>query len=218
MSDRVPSAVVERPRIDRPTDVMTIVSVLMFDEPVDWNRAQRIIRRRLVDRHPRLRQRIVEHRVPLRAPKWEWDPEFTLEQHVRHVELSAPGGSVQLQELVSDLMTMPLDRDRPLWQIYMVDGFGEGAALIGRMHNWWSGSPRRSTTVSSPRPAHGPRRSRSPERVRSRTRVQPACRYCARGPTSPRLPCTPAGWPEQSPATAPRPSGSCWRPRTGPAC
>jgi WS/DGAT/MGAT family acyltransferase len=114
---------------------MVISTVLLFDEPVDWDRAKRIIRRRLVDRHPRLRQHMVQSSIPLRASSWEWDPDFTLEHHVHHVALPAPGGPEELAELVGDLMAMPLDRDRPLWQMHLVDGVGDGAALIGRMHH-----------------------------------------------------------------------------------
>jgi WS/DGAT/MGAT family acyltransferase len=54
---------------------------------------------------------------------------------MHHLALPAPGDAAALQELVGDLMTMPLDRSRPLWNQYMVDGFGDGAALIVRMHH-----------------------------------------------------------------------------------
>ena len=54
---------------------------------------------------------------------------------MHHLALPAPGDAAALQELVGDLMTMPLDRSRPLWHMYMVDGFGDGAAMIIRMHH-----------------------------------------------------------------------------------
>ena len=78
---------------------------------------------------------MVESRLPLRPPSWEDDPEFALEHHMHHLALPAPGDAAALQELVGDLMTTPLDRSRPLWNQYMVDGFGEGSALIVRMHH-----------------------------------------------------------------------------------
>jgi WS/DGAT/MGAT family acyltransferase len=121
--------------MDRPTNLMVINSVLLFDEPVDWERLKQTTQRRLVDRYPRFRQRVVESHLPLRAPKWEDDPEFALEHHMHHLALPAPGDAAALQELVADLMMMPLDRNRPLWQTYMVDGFGDGAAMITRMHH-----------------------------------------------------------------------------------
>ncbi|MGB0095294.1 MAG: wax ester/triacylglycerol synthase family O-acyltransferase [Solirubrobacteraceae bacterium] len=121
--------------MDRPTNLMVINSVQLFDEPVDWTLYRRITQERLVDRYPRFRQRVVESRLPLRPPKWEDDPDFSLEHHIHHLALPAPGDTAALQELVGDLMTMPLDRNRPLWHTYMIDGYGEGVAVIIRMHH-----------------------------------------------------------------------------------
>ena len=135
MSSRLTSADAAWLHMDRPTNLMVINSVLLFDEPVDWERVKEITQRRLVDRYPKFRQRVVNSRLPLRPPKWEDDPDFSLEHHMHHLALPAPGDTTALQELVSDLMTMPLDRNRPLWHDYMVDGYGNGCALIVRMHH-----------------------------------------------------------------------------------
>ncbi|MBV8990137.1 MAG: hypothetical protein JO372_16415, partial [Solirubrobacterales bacterium] len=135
MSARLSSADTAWLHMDRPTNLMVINTVLLFDEPVDWERVKRISQRRLIDRYPRFRQRVVESRIPLRAPKWEDDPDFSLEHHMHHLALPAPGDRATLQELVADLMMMPLDRNRPLWHTYMVDGFGDGSAMISRMHH-----------------------------------------------------------------------------------
>ncbi len=135
MSARLSTADTAWLHMDRPTNLMVINSVELFDEPPDWERVKQIIQSRLVDRYPRFRQRVVESRLPLRAPRWEDDPDYALEHHVHHFALPAPGDRAALQELVGDLMTMPLDRNRPLWHTYLVDGFGEGAAIINRMHH-----------------------------------------------------------------------------------
>jgi diacylglycerol O-acyltransferase len=135
MSTRFSSADAAWLHMDRPTNLMVINSVLLFEEPVDWERVKQITQRRMVDRYPRFRQRVVESHLPLRPPKWEDDPDFALEHHMHHLALPAPGDSAALRELVGDMMTMPLDRNRPLWHMYLVDGFGEGAALITRMHH-----------------------------------------------------------------------------------
>jgi diacylglycerol O-acyltransferase / wax synthase len=121
--------------MDRPTNLMVINSVELFDKPLDWERFKQITQTRLVDRYPRFRQRVVESRLPLFGARWEDDPDFSLEHHVHHVALPAPGDRAALEELVGDLMSMPLDRNRPLWHTYMVDGFGTGAAVINRMHH-----------------------------------------------------------------------------------
>jgi WS/DGAT/MGAT family acyltransferase len=135
MTTRLSSADAAWLHMDRPTNLMVINAVLLFDEPVDWERVKQVTQERLVDPYPKFRQRVVESRIPLRPPSWEDDPDFALEHHMHHRALPAPGDAAALQELVGDLMTMPLDRNRPLWHEYMVDGFGDGAALIVRMHH-----------------------------------------------------------------------------------
>ena len=135
MSARMSSADTAWLHMDRPTNLMVINSVDLFDQPLDWDRVKQITQTRLVDRYPRFRQRVVESRLPLRAPRWENDPDFSLEHHMHRLALPAPGDPAALQELVGDLMTQPLDRNRPLWHTYMVDGFGTGAAIIHRMHH-----------------------------------------------------------------------------------
>jgi WS/DGAT/MGAT family acyltransferase len=121
--------------MDRPTNLMVINSVLLFDEQVDLKRLSDTVQHRLVDRYPRFRQRVVESRLPLLVPSWEDDPDFALEHHIHHRALPAPGDEVSLKELVGDLMATPLDRSRPLWNLYLVDGLGEGCAVISRMHH-----------------------------------------------------------------------------------
>jgi WS/DGAT/MGAT family acyltransferase len=135
MSVRFSSADAAWLHMDRPTNLMVINSLWLFGDPVDWERAKRVTQRRLVDRYPRFRERVVESRLPLQGPAWERDPDFALEHHMNHLALPAPGGTAELQDLVSDLMTMPLDRSRPLWHACMVDAFGEGAAMIIRIHH-----------------------------------------------------------------------------------
>ena len=135
MSARLSSADTAWLHMDRPTNLMVINSVELFDETPDWERVRQITQTRLVDRCPRFRQRVVESRLPLRAPRWEDDSDYALEHHVHHLALPAPGDRAALQELVGDLMTMPLDRNRPLWHTYLVDGFGGGSAIINRMHH-----------------------------------------------------------------------------------
>jgi len=135
MSDRFTGADTAWLHMDRATNLMIITSVSLFECPVDWERVKQIHRARVLDRYPRFRQRVVQSRLPLRAPKWEEDPDFALEHHLHHIALPAPGDERALQELLGDLMTMPLDHSRPLWQTYMVDGFGDGAAMISRIHH-----------------------------------------------------------------------------------
>jgi diacylglycerol O-acyltransferase / wax synthase len=135
MSTRFSSADAAWLHMDRPTNLMVINSLSLFEEPVDWARVIEVHQQRLVDPYPRFRQRVVESRLPLRTPKWVDDPDFSIEHHMHHIALPAPGDTAVLQELVGDLMTMPLDRTKPLWHIYMIDGYGDGAAMLTRIHH-----------------------------------------------------------------------------------
>ena len=121
--------------MDQPTNLMVITGVLWFDQPPDWDGVRETIRHRMVERFPRFRQRVVEGRAPLSGPHWEDDPRFDLDLHLHRVALPAPGDRDALQAFVADLMASPLDRSKPLWQFQLVDGYGEGAALVGRIHH-----------------------------------------------------------------------------------
>ena len=121
--------------MDRPTNLTVVTCVLWFEEPMEIARARNVVRERLVDRFPRFRQRIVEPRLGVGMPSWEDDRSFDLNRHMHHIALPAPCDTAALQELVSDLIATPLDRSKPLWDIYIVDGYGAGTALVARLHH-----------------------------------------------------------------------------------
>jgi diacylglycerol O-acyltransferase len=117
--------------MDRPTNLMIINSVLWCDEPIDWARCRAAFHERVVERFDRFRQRPVEG---LTGPHWE-DADVDLDLHFHHVALPAPGDQQALQQFVSDRLSQPLDRSRPLWEAYLIDGLGSGAAVLVRMHH-----------------------------------------------------------------------------------
>jgi WS/DGAT/MGAT family acyltransferase len=121
--------------MDQPTNLMVVTAALWFDESVDWGRVREVVRARLVERFPRFRQLVVEGRPPLSGPRWEEDPNFDIDLHLHRVALPDPGDRAALQEFVSDLMATPLDRSKPLWQFHFVDGYGDGAAIVARLHH-----------------------------------------------------------------------------------
>ena len=122
-------------QMDRPQNLMVINGVLSFDEPVDWPRLREGLRERLVEPVPRCRQRTHEPRKGGGTPQWEDDPAFDLDLHVHHVALPAPGDREALQTFVGDRMAIPLDRSRALWEFWFVDNYGEGCAVVARMHH-----------------------------------------------------------------------------------
>lgn len=96
--------------------------------------------RRLVDERlhlvPRLRQRAVRVPLGLHHPVWVDDPEFELDDHLSRASLPAPGGSRELDTLVADILSRPLDPDRPLWEMVVVEGLaGDRTALVAKLHH-----------------------------------------------------------------------------------
>jgi diacylglycerol O-acyltransferase / wax synthase len=118
--------------MDRAANPMVVNALVWLDEPLDWQRTREIFTQRIVERFPRFRQRVAE---PLGRPAFEDCPGFDLDQHMHRLALPAPGDQRALQELVNDLITPPLDRSRPLWHAYLIEGFGEGCALLVRIHH-----------------------------------------------------------------------------------
>ena len=122
-------------RMDRPTNLAIITSVLWFARPPDWEAVGELLRERLVDRFPRFSQRAVQPRIPIGMPRWEDDPRFDLRRHVHNHRLPAPGDQAALEAFVATLQSTPLDRDKPLWSAHLVDGFGDGAAIVWRIQH-----------------------------------------------------------------------------------
>ncbi len=85
---------------------------------------------------PPFRRRLVTTPMGLDQPYWIEDPDFNLENHVRRRGLPGRGGHRELRDLVCDVMSIPLDRSRPLWEVYVVEGFKDGrVALITKIHH-----------------------------------------------------------------------------------
>jgi WS/DGAT/MGAT family acyltransferase len=88
--------------------------------------------------HEVLRYRQVVRRVPgdLGRPVWVDDPYFNIEYHVRHTALPTPGGEEELRRLVGRIMSQQLDRAKPLWEIWMIDGLEGGRwAMASKVHH-----------------------------------------------------------------------------------
>jgi WS/DGAT/MGAT family acyltransferase len=84
---------------------------------------------------PRYRQRLMH--VPVsRQPVWVDDDSFDLNYHVRHIALPRPGGERQLQRRCAEILERPLDRGRPLWELWFIEGLSGGRfAMVGKVHH-----------------------------------------------------------------------------------
>src|ERR1019366_3514337 len=132
---RLPSADAAWLHMDRPTNLMVINCVMLFGERLDEGRLREVIRKRLLEAYPRFHERVVESRLPLCGPSFEEDPAFDLDRHVHRLGLPEPGDEPALKELVGSLIATPLDRAKPLWDIYLLDRPGGGCAVVVRMHH-----------------------------------------------------------------------------------
>lgn len=85
---------------------------------------------------PRYRQRLAFVPLGQGRPVWVDDAQFDLEYHVRRTALPAPGGESELRRLTSRLLSQRLDRDKPLWELWCVEGLEEGRfALVSKTHH-----------------------------------------------------------------------------------
>ncbi|HWK18695.1 MAG TPA: wax ester/triacylglycerol synthase family O-acyltransferase [Solirubrobacteraceae bacterium] len=121
--------------MDRPNNLMVVNSLMWFDERPDRERSEQIIRERLVERFPRFHQRVIEPHLGLGIPQWQDDPHFDICRHLHHIAVEAPGDRAALQALVSELISSPLDRSKPLWDLYEISGYGSGVAIVTRIHH-----------------------------------------------------------------------------------
>lgn len=85
---------------------------------------------------PRFGQRLQLRPFDLGAPKWVDDPGFDISRHVRRVALPRPGDDQELFRLVADLMARRLDRDRPLWEIWVIEGLTDDRwGMLTKVHH-----------------------------------------------------------------------------------
>ena len=124
--------------MDRPTNLMVVNTVLWFDVPVDQASVLQVFGERVVWRFRRFRQRVADPALtlaPWAAPEWVDDAGFALAEHVSRTRLPAPGDQRALQRAASDLAGRPLRKDRPLWELHLLDGYGDGGPLLLRTHH-----------------------------------------------------------------------------------
>jgi WS/DGAT/MGAT family acyltransferase len=120
---------------DRHTS-LHIASIAIFDGPAPTYLEIAALFAAKVPLLPRYRQVVREAPLWLGPPAWVEYPDFHLSDHLRHTALPRPGGDSQLDELVGRLMSQQLDRSRPLWEAWLVEGLaGDRWAMINKVHH-----------------------------------------------------------------------------------
>src|SRR5215208_2666593 len=115
---------------------MHVAGVMIFEgEPSPYDDLLEAIDRRL-GLVPRYRQRLAFVPFSQGRPKWVDDPHLNLRYHVRSTALPEPGSEEQLKELAGRVFSQQLDRDKPLWEIWLVDGLeGDRFAVLSKTHH-----------------------------------------------------------------------------------
>ena len=120
--------------MESPTNLMLITGVMSFYEKLDFDELKEVIEDRLLP-FERFRQKVELSTVPGFGPRWVDDPHFNLRSHLQKVALPDPGGQKELQEMVSAVMSAPLDFSKPLWQFLYVENYRGGSAVVAKIHH-----------------------------------------------------------------------------------
>lgn len=126
--------------LETPTMHMHIVGVILLDPSTvpggySFEGLKRLIVSRL-HRLPPFHRRVRYVPLGIEHPYWVSDPNFDIDNHVRRATIPAPGDAVELGKLVGEIASRQLNRDRPLWEITVIEGLeGGNVALVTKMHH-----------------------------------------------------------------------------------
>ncbi len=123
-------------QVENDTQPMHVGSILLLDgPPPDYEAFCAHVQSRL-DAVPRYRQRVEHPPLGIARPYWVDDPHFSLTYHLRHTAIPQPGREPQLQTLAGRIMSQRLDRDRPLWEMWLIEGLADDRwAVISKVHH-----------------------------------------------------------------------------------
>lgn len=125
----------ETPTLHTHTLKVAIVDAADYDGVFDFAVFRRTVEERLHLLEP-LRYRLLETPGRLHHPMWLQDCDVDLDYHLRRVTVAAPGGRRELDALIGDIASTPLDRRYPLWEFHFAEGMaGDRYALIGKVHH-----------------------------------------------------------------------------------
>jgi diacylglycerol O-acyltransferase / wax synthase len=122
------------------TMLLHVCGLLVLDqstmtEPYEFERLRDVLRER-VGTNPSFRRKLHNPVLNLDHPVWIDDEQFDIEHHVRRAIVPAPGNREQLAAICGDIAAQPLDRDRPLWEMWVLEGLADGSiAVMTKMHH-----------------------------------------------------------------------------------
>jgi diacylglycerol O-acyltransferase len=125
--------------LERPAMHMHVAGVSVFaardDGSLTYEDVARVAQARL-HLAPRLRQRVLRLPAGLARPLWVDDDRFDLDFHLRRAAIPRPGGRLQLERAIGRVLSRPLDRAKPLWELYVFEGLEDDrTAVLLKMHH-----------------------------------------------------------------------------------
>jgi diacylglycerol O-acyltransferase len=126
--------------VETPKNQLHVTGVLVFDPSTmpggySFEKMKAFTASRL-SRSPAVSRKVVDVPFRISHPVWVEDPDFDLEAHVHRVACPSPGGPRELAELAGEVASIPLDRSRPLWDMWFVEGLeGGNVGLVAKMHH-----------------------------------------------------------------------------------
>ena len=125
---------------ETPAHLMHVCGLLVLDpatmpQQYSFERLRDALRTRL-QRNPAFRRKLHNPLFNIDHPIWVDDHDFDIEHHVRRIAVLPPGGDAELAEVCGDIAAQPLDRSRPLWEFWVIEGLADGKlAVMTKMHH-----------------------------------------------------------------------------------
>lgn len=120
---------------ETPTAHMHTLKVVVVPDDISYEAFVQGMERQLAHLAP-LRRRVVPVPLALGHPVWVLDPQFDLRHHVSRRRVAAPGGPRELADVVADIASRPLARERPLWEAVFVEGLRDReSAIVAKVHH-----------------------------------------------------------------------------------
>lgn len=126
--------------LETPSQLLHICGLLILDPSTapngySFSRLREHLATR-IEAIPRFRMKVADNRLNLDHPVWVDDDDFDLDRHLHHVAVPPPGTRTELAVLCGRIASQPLDRSRPLWEMWVVEGLDDGGvAVIAKMHH-----------------------------------------------------------------------------------
>lgn len=126
----------ETPNVHMHTLKIAVIDLAgLGDRTFGIDEFRRVLRERLYKLEP-FGYQLVDIPFKFHHPMWREHAEVDLEYHVRPWRVAAPGGRRELDAAIGEIASTPLDRSRPLWEMYLVEGLANGrVAVVGKIHH-----------------------------------------------------------------------------------